>query len=209
MTNKSIRKQSLRDDSLAQKVFYILAAIIKDTIVGTLKIGDMYANLFCYDDLYNFCHRFNGLYYPRRGSGSKKKTKKEWEIQKVIKDLAQRKYIKINKEKQRIYLAEKGLWEFVKFRTIEKKGDWDGRWRVIIFDVSEIRRNNRDFLRTRLKWLGFKELQKSVWAFPYNIKEEIKELMAISKYNGQGDVRFLTVEKIEEDDDLKRWFDLK
>jgi DNA-binding transcriptional regulator PaaX len=57
--------------------------------------------------------------------------------------------------------------------------------------------------------LGFKELQKSAWIFPYDIKKDIEELMEIAKYNTQGDIRFLTVEKIEEDDDLKKWFGFK
>jgi len=206
MINKLNRKQSLRENSLSQKVFYIIAAIIKDAAIGTLKLGEAYVNLVEGESLHNFCHRFNGLYYPKR---EVKKYKREWEIQKVIKYLTQRKYIKLSKEKQKIYLAEKGILEFIKFKAIQKPDKWDKKWRIIIFDVSEKRRNTRDFLRKRLKWLGFKELQKSVWVFPYNIREEIEELMVISKCNDKEDVRFLTVEKIEEDDDLKKWFDLK
>lgn len=210
MTNKSnklIRKESLRNNSLSQKVFYIIAAIIKDAAVGALKLGEVYVNLFGGKEMYDFCHRFNGTYYPQSRTG--KNIKKEWEIQKVIKYLAQRKYIKLSTEQQRIYLAEKGVLEFIKFKTIQKQEKWDGKWRIIIFDISEIRRNSRDFLRKRLKWLGFKELQKSAWIFPYDIQKDIEELMAISKYDNQEDIRFLTVEKIKEDDDLKKWFDLK
>jgi hypothetical protein len=207
MNRKISQQQSLRINSLSQKVFYIIAAIIKDAAIGTLKLGEAYVNLLGGKEMYDFCHRFNGVYYPQAGRG--KKIKKEWEVQKVIKYLAQRKYIKLDGEQQKIYLAKKGIVEFIKFKTIQKQGKWDGKWRIIIFDVAEERRNNRDFLRTRLKWLGFKELQKSVWIFPYDIKKDVEELIAISKYNSEGDIRFLTVEKIEEDDDLKKWFDLK
>ena len=157
--------------------------------------------------MYDFCHRFNGTYYPQAGTG--KKAKKEWEIQKVIKYLAQKKYIKLSERQQRIYLAEKGIVEFIKFKTVQKQGKWDGRWRIIIFDVAENRRNSRDFLRKRLKWLGFKELQKSVWIFPYDIKKELQEALSIcGGYDIGGDIRFMTVDKIEADKDLKEYFNL-
>lgn len=197
--------QLLRDGSLGQNVFYIISAAIKDSLSGVLKLTNVYVNLFGGEDFYNWCHRFNYLPYYKE---VKKKIKKEWEIKKIINYLAQKRYIKLNKEKQRIYLAEKGFSEFIRFKALQKQKKWDGKWRVIIFDVAEKRRGNRDLLRKRLKWLGFKELQKSVWVFPYDIKKDIEELMAISKCNCRGDIRFLTAEKIEEDGDLKRWFNL-
>jgi len=203
---KKITRQPLRKDSLSQNVFYIISAAIKDSLSGVLKLANMYVNLFGGEDFYNWCHRFNYLPYYKK---VRRKVKHEWEIKKIINYLNQRKYIKLDKEKQRIYLAEKGFLEFIKFKTLQKQKKWDGRWRVVIFDVAEERRGSRDFLRKRLKWLGFKELQKSVWVFPYDIKEDIEELIKISKYNCRGDIRFLTVEKIEEDNDLKKWFDLK
>jgi phenylacetic acid degradation operon negative regulatory protein len=205
MTKKITKIQLLRDGSLSQNVFYVISAAIKDSLSGALKLTDAYVNLFGGEDFYNWCHRFNYSSYYKE---VRKKIKKEWEIKKAIKYLAQKRYIKLNKEKQRIYLAEKGFSEFIRFKALQKQGKWDGKWRVIIFDVAEERRNNRDFLRTRLKWLGFKELQKSVWVFPYDIKKDIEELMEISKYNCRGDIRFLTVEKIGEDNDLKKWFGL-
>lgn len=206
MIKKTTREQLLRNDSLSQKVFYIIAAVIKDSAIGALKLADMYVNLFGGEDFYNWHHRFNYLSYYKE---VRKKVKREWEIKKVIRYLAQKKYIKLNKKKRRIYLAEKGFLEFTRFKALKEHKKWDGKWRIIIFDVAEEKRNNRDFLRKRLKWLGFKELQKSVWIFPYDIRKDIEELMAISKYNYRGDIRFLTAEKIEEDGDLKKWFNLK
>ncbi|MCX6730101.1 MAG: hypothetical protein NT058_01220 [Candidatus Portnoybacteria bacterium] len=206
--NKTIRRCFLRDDSLSQKVFYVIAALMKDALIGAIKIGDAYVD-FCTSEIAENLYRgFYGSGPSRRGLKNKK-IKRQWEIQKVINYLAQRKYIKLIQEKQRIYLAEKGISEFIKFKAIQKKEEWDGKWRIVIFDVSEERRNNRDFLRKQLKWIGFKELQKSVWVFPFDVKKDIEDLMEISKYKCKGDVRFLVAEKIEEDDDLKKWFDLK
>lgn len=41
--------------------------------------------------------------------------------------------------------------------------DWDGKWRVVIFDIPEEKRIIRNLFRRNLKKWGFKPLQKSVW----------------------------------------------
>lgn len=208
MANKLTRKYFLRKNSFSQKVFYIISALIKDALVGAIKIGDAYVNLGIDGVTRKFYQKFYGTDVFEKYFKNKK-FKQEWEIKKVVKYLTQEKYIKVIQDKQRIYLDKKGIPEFIKFRAIQKREKWDGKWRIIIFDVSEERRNNRDFLRKQLKWIGFRELQKSVWIFPYDVQKDIKDLMEISRYKCGGDVRFLIVEKIEEDDDLKKWFDLK
>src|SRR3989344_6024245 len=43
---------------------------------------------------------------------------------------------------------------------------WDGKWKILIFDIDEINRGTRDSLRIKLKYLGFGLLQKSVWISP-------------------------------------------
>ena len=44
--------------------------------------------------------------------------------------------------------------------------DWDGIWRMVLFDVPEERRKLRSQLRYRLKEMHFGWLQKSVWISP-------------------------------------------
>lgn len=41
--------------------------------------------------------------------------------------------------------------------------EWDGQWRIVIWDIPEQRRLVRDLFRRNLKKLGFAPLQKSVW----------------------------------------------
>ena len=41
---------------------------------------------------------------------------------------------------------------------------WDGKWRLVIFDIPEKRRAVRDLLRSKLKQWDFMHLQQSVWA---------------------------------------------
>ena len=115
------------------------------------------------------------------------------------------------KNKKKLYLTSKGRIEIIKNilrQKREKKLKWDGKWRAIIFDIPEASRRDRDFLRRELCWIGFKELQKSVWVYPYEIKKELIVLLKLWKIKFAGDIRFLTIEKMD-DKDLRRYFNLK
>lgn len=51
--------------------------------------------------------------------------------------------------------------------------EWDGRWRVVIFDIPERERKIRDDFRFELKKLGLGPWQKSVWVTPFDISAEL------------------------------------
>lgn len=55
---------------------------------------------------------------------------------------------------------QKAIWESIRFD--DKK--WDGKWRLVVFDIPEKRRQARNLLRDNLKKWGFVAWQKSVWA---------------------------------------------
>ncbi len=57
------------------------------------------------------------------------------------------------------------------------KNNWDGRWHLLIFDIPEKKRHYRDRLRRDLLMLGFYQLQKSVWLFPYDVLKYLYELL--------------------------------
>ena len=107
-------------------------------------------------------------------------------------------------------MTPKGRIEIIKiilWKKLENK-KWDGKWRVIIFDIPEMSRRDRDFLRRELKWIGFIELQKSVWIFPFDMEKELMALLKLWKLKFKGDIRFLIVEKITEEEKLKKHFNL-
>jgi len=54
---------------------------------------------------------------------------------------------------------------------------WDGKWRVVIFDIPEVERNKRLALRAELISLGFGKLQKSVYISPLDILADLKEYL--------------------------------
>lgn len=49
---------------------------------------------------------------------------------------------------------------------------WDGRWRMVLFDVPEARRGTRNKLRLFLQDRGFGYLQNSVWITPDPVAEQ-------------------------------------
>ena len=63
-------------------------------------------------------------------------------------------------------------------RLVSKKRRWDGRWRVLIFDVPEYRRGVREQIRRTLREVGFVRLQDSVWIYPYDCEDYVALLKA-------------------------------
>ncbi len=88
-----------------------------------------------------------------------------------------------------------------------KKKRWNGRWRVVIFDVPEKRRKTRDRLRNIMERTGFVRLQDSVWVFPYDCEDFIALLKAELKIGTA--VLYMVVEHIENDKHLLAHFGLK
>jgi DNA-binding transcriptional regulator PaaX len=66
---------------------------------------------------------------------------------------------------------EKALWSKMKLED-EK---WDGKWRVVIWDIPEKRRSARDVLRFKLKQLGFIRWQRSVWISKKNCTKLLRD----------------------------------
>jgi DNA-binding transcriptional regulator PaaX len=76
-------------------------------------------------------------------------------------------------------LTDEGRIEADKIKLklgMAKSKRWDGKWRIIIFDVPEKLRGKRDLLRKELVEFGFMLLQKSVWAYPFPLPKEFLDL---------------------------------
>ncbi len=90
---------------------------------------------------------------------------------------------------------------------IKKPKKWDGKWRMVIFDVPDNKRRLRDLFREKLKHLGFYPLNESVYIHPYQCFTEVEYLRQLFFVGGS--VTFITAEKIEGDDTLSGIFHLK
>ncbi len=109
-----------------------------------------------------------------------------------------------------VRITENGKTELIIKRLkelgISKPEKWDGKWRMVFFDVEELERARRDLFRRWLVRLGLRRMQKSVWVYPYSLEKEIKFLREIVRV--PHGVKLVTAEKIENDENLREWFDL-
>ncbi len=111
----------------------------------------------------------------------------------------------------KMILSEQGRKKVLQFDIdeleIKKLKEWDGKWRLVIFDVPEKIRKGRDTLRDKLKDLGFFEWQKSAWIIPYPCRDQIDfvvEFFELRNYVRYGELTSPTNEV-----ELKLRFDLK
>lgn len=76
-----------------------------------------------------------------------------------------------------IKLTKDGQEKVLKYQIdemkVKKPAKWDKKWRVVVFDIPEKRKKDREALRNKLRDLKFKELQKSVFISPYECEDEI------------------------------------
>ena len=83
---------------------------------------------------------------------------------------------------------------------------WDGKWRIVLFDVPEQKRPIRDYLRNVLKRHGFIEFQRSMWVWPHKLPVFLTKLLSdphMRKYT-----RAITTYDIDYDEDLRKRFKL-
>jgi len=128
-------------------------------------------------------------------------------------NLKKRGLITIEKKNRNLYmfLTEEGKKEAGKYQIndleIKRPKKWDKKWRLIIFDIPENFKIKRDLFRGKIKELGFYQLQKSVWAYPYPCEKEINILKGFLGFRDKNLI-ILTVEKIENSENLRKFFNL-
>lgn len=62
------------------------------------------------------------------------------------------------------------------FKHLEQAQPWDHIWRLVIYDIPETHRSERNTVRKLIKQLGFKLLQQSVWVHPLPCLEQFELL---------------------------------
>lgn len=90
---------------------------------------------------------------------------------------------------------------------VARPSQWDGQWRIVLFDIPEEKKSLRDVFRRHLQKIGFRELQKSVFIFPYECEREIDSLVRL--YDAEQYFRFILATKVNHERDLKKIFSLK
>ena len=143
--------------------------------------------------------------------GSNKYSKKQ--IQSAFESIKRQKLIEYVADKDGktiVKITKKGetrLRAFdIELMKITKPKKWDGKWRLVMFDIPMRFTKGREALRYHLKELNFFQFQKSAWVYPHPCEDEI---IFIADFFGVGKhVEILTVENIYHDEKLKKHFNL-
>ncbi|KKQ23115.1 MAG: hypothetical protein US36_C0004G0016 [Candidatus Wolfebacteria bacterium GW2011_GWC1_37_10] len=117
------------------------------------------------------------------------------------------------------------LWKLQKKGLVSKKGDkyhltslgnkiikifkekqdndlWDGKWRIVMFDIPEQKKKSRNWLRHQLLIFDYKPIQKSVFIGKNPMKEDLyKEIIEQDLFSC---IRLMTVGEID-DEKLLDW----
>ena len=113
--------------------------------------------------------------------------------------------VEIEKNGEKRYRATlKGKAKILHYLKRDKK--WDGKWRIVIFDVPEKKRRLRNFFRKKLVDLEFRQLQESVWISPYNIADEVESVIDLCQVKSY--VHYLLVEELDNREVLVKLFKL-
>lgn len=140
----------------------------------------------------------------------RRREEKEWEkyniynLRKLIKRLQAQKVIEIVGEEVRI--TKKGRQKILKYslEEMELKRKTDGKWRVIIYDVANLKKYQRDNFRIILEKLQFLRLQESVYLTPFVCDNEIEYLREM--FDVGNEVLMLKVKEIENEQVYKKYF---
>lgn len=95
---------------------------------------------------------------------------------------------------EQVYIALTGSGEeelgrrrdTIKFNLSSENKDWDGKYRLVLFDIPEKNRVVRDNFRNKLKQLGFIGWQQSVWVGKGDITRAMRRFL--NKYGLSGHV---------------------
>lgn len=119
--------------------------------------------------------------------------------------------IRFQKRNHQIYISltaegkEKAGWLQIDALKIKRPRKWDRKWRIVIFDIAQLKKIYRELFRGKLKELGFVPLQKSVWIHPFDCRDEIELLKDFFALIDK-EVRLIVAQDIGDDDFLREIF---
>ena len=134
-------------------------------------------------------------------------------VKRTLQQLEKRKILNLQAKGNEVYVEVEDIWdtEIIKYSIqslleLKQKSKWQGKWFLVIFDVPEVQRNKRRYLRDFLKEIGFYQYQQSVYVFPFECEKEvilIKKIIEGGKY-----LSYIVADKIEYENKLKTYFHL-
>lgn len=191
-------KKIIKENTKAKTILNATLAII--AVGGVLTVGALAPNLIgeitriqkrrkkqSYDDYQKIWHSFNDL-------------KKQKNLQFVKEKDGYMVYRLSSKGKEKI---KKLIFDEF---TVKKPEKWDKKWRLVIFDIPETKKKERDALRKKLIKLSFFQCQKSTWIHPFPCLEEVEFLK--DQLNIKAFVKLFLVEEMTDGKVLYHFKDL-
>lgn len=187
-STKKLLQKIIRDNPKAKTILNAALGIV--AMGGILTFGAVFPALL--GEI--------GKIKARQKRESYKKYQKIWRSFNYLKQKRALNFIE-EKEGYLIYKPnKKGKEKIKKFifdeLKIEKAKDWDEKWRLVIFDIPEKYKKNRNALRNKLIDLGFYQCQKSAWIYPFPCEEEIeftKQILNIKPF-----VKLFTIDEMDD-----------
>ncbi len=178
------------------------SAIVKDVLSWLLIAGAIYVAA---SSPYFTVHLIRNIKkikkYPRK------------KVYDTFYNLKRKGLIEVRRRNHQIYigLTKKGKEVAGRFQIndleIKRPKRWDEKWRLVIFDISQIKKLYREAFRGKLKELGFHPLQKSVWIHAFDCQAEIELLREFFGLS-EKEIRLIVAIDIGDDSKLKEVFKL-
>jgi len=125
-----------------------------------------------------------------------------------FKNLQRRGIIKGARSNQFVFTKKGKKWfekSMIKYFRNKNRGQWDKKWRLVIFDIPKEMHKERVRFREKLKFLGFAMLQKSVFIFPYSCDEEVADLSSTLNVGDYVDLIVAETAGFKEEEFLKEF----
>ena len=131
---------------------------VEQEVLESLSAGDLLVGFLCSAmstrQMYRVAHR---------------RAKRRFVVRRAIERLSSTGYIDIIRNQAHITLTGRNLLLMSAecLRNSLKTAKWDGKWRIVVFDIPQKHSDARRQIRTILKKAGFRMFQQSVWIFPH------------------------------------------
>lgn len=176
----------------------------KEVLLGILKTGILFSIAVTAPGVLKVFKNFDKQdpwyeYYPSS-------------VERTLTRLYRQGKVEIQEEKGQtvVKITDKGKSEILRYDlerlVITRPKKWDGRWRLVIFDISNEFRKERDIVRKKLVNMGFYKFQESVFVSPYPCEKEIQYLREILQVPHS--IKLVRADKIENERELKKIFKL-
>ncbi len=141
-----------------------------------------------------------------------KNTKDRYRIKRALKQMESQGILirQIKNGKEVLVVSDKGkdkAWSVMRDDLqITRPPKWDGRWRIVTFDIPEKKSKVRREVSFKIKAIGMEAIQDSVFVSPFPCKKEIDDIA--QHYNVKKFFIYLEANLIESNQDLSKKFNL-